>query len=185
LSCEYTSLAKWNFKVRRRKRSRAFAPKRLQGTSRQVSGDRFHSPSKEKEIVGVESAGTEQLADQSYFPAAAEEDQFAALPSMHGLDDTARERNAERCLNAFSVSGTFAPSVIVATGNRFTDWVETKFPEAIWLTEIPVTANRAAGGKWNGTLDLVLELSDSSLVIIDHKSAPIRRQHCEAKAMAY
>ena len=165
-------------------------------TSRQVFGDRFHSPSKEKEIVGVESAGTEQLAGQSYFPSAAEEDQFAAigdavhsyfaaLPSMRGLDDTARERIAERCLNAFSVSGTFAPSVIVATGNRFTDWVETKFPEAIWLTEIPVTANRAAGGKWNGTLDLVLELSDGSLVIIDHKSAPIRRQHCEAKAMAY
>ena len=165
-------------------------------TGRQVFGDRFHSPSKEGEGAGVESVRTEQLVGQSYFPAAAEEDQFAAigdavhsyfaaLPSMRGLDDAARERVAERCLNAFSVSGTFAPSVIVATGNRFTDWVDEKFPEARWLTEIPVTANRATGGKWNGTLDLVLEISDGSLVIIDHKSAPLRRQYCEAKAETY
>jgi len=158
--------------------------------------NRFYSPSQETAEQGAESIRTQQLAGQSYFPASAEEDQysaigdavhsyFAALPSMRGLDDPARERVAERCLNAFSISGTFAPSVIVETGNRFIDWVGTKFPEARWLTEIPVTANRAAGGKWNGTLDLVLELSDGSLVIIDHKSAPIRRQYCEAKAMTY
>lgn len=158
--------------------------------------DRFHSPSQENARPGVECIRTEQLAGQSYFPDAAEEDQFAAigdavhsyfaaLPSMRTLSDAEKERVAERCLNAFSVSGSFAPSVIVATGNRFIDWVDSKFPDARWLTEIPVTATRAAGGKWNGTLDLVLELSDETFVIIDHKSAPIRRQHCEAKAATY
>jgi hypothetical protein len=30
-----------------------------------------------------------------------------------------------------------------------------------------------------------LELPDRKLVIIDHKSAPIRRSHCEAKALQY
>ncbi|MDB4396477.1 UvrD-helicase domain-containing protein [bacterium] len=158
--------------------------------------DRFHSPSQETASSRVESIRTEQLAGQSYFPTAVEEDQFsaignavhsyfAALPSMRGLDDPGKERVAERCLNAFSVSGSFAPSVIVATGNRFIDWVESKFPEAQWLTEIPVTAARAAGGKWNGTLDLVLKLSNGTFVIIDHKSAPIRREYCEAKAATY
>ena len=93
---------------------------------------------------------------------------------MHSLGDAEKERVAERCLNAFSVSGTFAPSVIVATGNRFIDWVESKFPEAQWLTEVPVTAARADGGQWNGTLDLMLKLLDGTFVIIDHKSAPIR-----------
>jgi len=158
--------------------------------------DRFHSPSQETAGAGVESIRTEQLAGQSYFPVDTEEDQFssigdavhsyfAALPSMHSLGDAEKERVAERCLNAFSVSGTFAPSVIVATGNRFIDWVESKFPEAQWLTEIPVTAARAEGGQWNGTLDLMLKLLDGTFVIIDHKSAPIQRQYCEAKAATY
>lgn len=158
--------------------------------------NRFHSPSQETASSGVENIRTEQLAGQAYFPTAVEEDQFssigdavhsyfAALPSMRGLEDTAKERVAERCLNAYSVSGSFAPSVIVATGNRFIDWVESKFPEAQWLTEIPVTAARVAGGKWNGTLDLVLELPDGTRIVIDHKSAPIRRQYCAAKAATY
>lgn len=157
---------------------------------------RFHSPSQITSVAGVTAVNIEQLAGQSYFPAAAEEDQytaigdavhsyFAALPSMRTLDDTVKERVAERCLNAFSVSGTFAPSVIVATGNRFVDWMDSKYPGAQWLTEIPITTARAAGGNWNGTVDLVLELADGTFVIIDHKSAPIRRQYCEAKAATY
>ena len=164
--------------------------------SQQEFVDRFHSPSQETAGAGVESIRTEQLAGQSYFPVDTEEDQFssigdavhsyfAALPSMHSLGDAEKERVAERCLNAFSVSGTFAPSVIVATGNRFIDWVESKFPEAQWLTEVPVTAARADGGQWNGTLDLMLKLLDGTFVIIDHKSAPIQRQYCEAKAATY
>ena len=160
------------------------------------SDRRFHSPSQEVATVGGESIRTEQLKGQSYFPAAAEDEQFsaigdavhsyfAALPSIRLLTDAQKAKVAERCLNAFSVSGLFAPLDIVTTGNRFVDWVDAKFPGAEWFTEIPVTAARLSGGNWNGTLDLVLELSDGAIVIIDHKSAPIRRQHCEAKAASY
>jgi ATP-dependent exoDNAse (exonuclease V) beta subunit len=46
-------------------------------------------------------------------------------------------------------------------------------------------APRSAGGQWNGTLDLLLELTDGKVVIIDHKSAPIRREHCAAKASTF
>jgi ATP-dependent exoDNAse (exonuclease V) beta subunit len=157
---------------------------------------RFYSPSAETGTAASESMRTEQLAGQAYFPGALEEHQystigdamhsyFAALPSISSLSETEKERVAERCLNAFSVSGAFAPSVIVATGNRFADWVESKFPGARWLTEFPITTTRAAGGRWNGTLDLVLELADGTLVVIDHKSAPIRRQYCAEKAATY
>lgn len=159
-------------------------------------GMRFHSPSSETEAAKAESMRTEELAGQAYFPESLEEHQysavgdavhryFAALPSIISLSQAEKERVAERCLNAFSVSGSFAPAVIVATGDRFVDWVESKFPGARWLTEVPVTTDRKAGGRWNGTLDLVLEVSDGTFVIIDHKSAPIRRQHCAAKAASY
>lgn len=157
---------------------------------------RFYSPSAETGTAEPEFMRTEQLAGQAYFPETLEEHQysaigdavhryFAALPSIGSLGQTEKEQVAERCLNAFSVSGVFAPSVIVATGNRFADWVESKFPGARWLTEVPITTTRTAGGRWNGTLDLVLELVDGTLVIIDHKSAPIRRTHCAAKAATY
>jgi hypothetical protein len=157
---------------------------------------RFHSPSSETEATEVESIRTEELAGQACFPESLEEHQysavgdavhsyFAALPSIISLGQAEKERVAERCLNAFSVSGSFAPAVIVATGDRFVDWVESKFPGARWLTEVPITTDRKAGGRWNGTLDLVLEVSEGTFVIIDHKSAPIRRQHCAAKAATY
>ena len=157
---------------------------------------RFHSPSQIPSIAGVKAVNAEQLAGQSYFPAAVEEDQFsaigdavhsyfAALPSLDTLDDTAKERVAERCLNAFSVSGTFSPADIVATGNRFVEWVDSKYPKARWLVEVPVATARVAGGNWNGTVDLVLQLTGGTRVIIDHKSAPIKRQHCEAKAATH
>ena len=35
------------------------------------------------------------------------------------------------------------------------------------------------------TIDLVLQLADGSVAIVDHKIAPIRRQHCANKAAEY
>ena len=40
-------------------------------------------------------------------------------------------------------------------------------------------------GTWNGTLDLTLEQPDGTVVVFDHKSAPIRRSSCDAKATQY
>jgi hypothetical protein len=48
-----------------------------------------------------------------------------------------------------------------------------------------MTAPRKAGGQWFGTGDLLLQLPDGDVVIIDHKSAPIRREHCPAKAATF
>ena len=48
-----------------------------------------------------------------------------------------------------------------------------------------MTVTRTDGGHWNGAIDLLLELSDGRGVVIDHKSAPIRRTHCEAKAAGF
>ena len=110
---------------------------------------------------------------------------FATLPSMSGFDNQQKEAIAERCLSSYSVSGLLDSSAIVSSGDRFCEWVATKFPNARWLTEVPVTVSRSEGGHWNGAIDLLLELSDGRVVVIDHKSAPIRRKHCEAKAAMF
>jgi ATP-dependent exoDNAse (exonuclease V) beta subunit len=37
----------------------------------------------------------------------------------------------------------------------------------------------------NGAIDLLLELQDGQVVVIDHKSTPIRRELCAAKAATF
>ncbi|MCA9066502.1 MAG: hypothetical protein KDA96_25715, partial [Planctomycetaceae bacterium] len=154
---------------------------------------RFHSPSS---AVAQETGTTleaQTLAGSSHFPSGADESHYAAignavhsylaaLPSMRSLDESGRERVAERCLGAFYVTGLLAPSVLVATGERFQDWVDATYPGAVWHVEIPATGPRAAGGTWNGTIDLLLQLPNGEAIIIDHDRTPIRREHCEAKA---
>lgn len=160
---------------------------------------RFISPSQvqveadEAEAAKLEST---ELAGGSYFPEGLDEENYssfgdaihaymAALPSLIGVDALRKQTVALRCLAAYSIDGKLAPSVLVATGDRFVQWVNETFPAATWRVEVPTVAARAAGGLWNGTLDLILELSDGTVVVIDHKSAPIRRANCESKARQY
>ena len=92
---------------------------------------------------------------------------------------------AARCLSAFSVTGILSPVDVVASGDRFLKWVEHRYPGAQWHAEVVASGPRAAGGRWHGAIDLLLRLADGSVVIIDHKSAPIRREHCLAKAQQF
>jgi hypothetical protein len=139
---------------------------------------------------------TLHLSGASHFPSGANEDQYAAigdavhaymasLPSLRSLNDKERECIAERCLAAFSVTGLLDPAVLVSAGERFCVWVQEACPGARWHTEVAMTAPRAAGGQWLGTGDLVLDLAEGDCVIVDHKSAPIRREHCAAKAATF
>ena len=67
---------------------------------------------------------------------------------------------------------------------RFYQWIEKNYPNAAWHTELPVSGPRSEGGQWVGTVDLCLQLPDGTIVLIDHKSAPVRRNQCAAKAAA-
>ena len=157
---------------------------------------RFHSPSQAPKASDDARFETEDLPGPSHFPTGADEDQYAsigdavhsylaALPSMLSQSDSEKEVVAERCLSAFSVTGILSPSVLVSSGERFREWVEKNYPGAQWHVEIAANGPRAAGGDWNGTIDLVLQLPSGEVVVIDHKSAPIQRRHCAAKALQF
>ena len=157
---------------------------------------RYHSPSQQTADQADAAFRMTELPGPSHFPSGANEDQYAAignavhsylasLPSTRSLSNKEKERVAERCLSAFSATGILSPSVLVSTGERFCEWVEQNYPDARWHTEITMTAPRSAGGQWFGTGDLLLQLPDGDIVIVDHKSAPIRREHCLAKAATF
>jgi ATP-dependent exoDNAse (exonuclease V) beta subunit len=154
---------------------------------------RFHSPSQATAEPGAATFQTEELPGPSHFPTGADETQYAAigdavhsylaaLPSMRSLSHAEQESIAERCLSAFSVTGILAPAVLVSSGERFVQWVETRYPRAQWHVETTVCGTRSAGGEWSGTIDLLLQLASGEVVVIDHKSAPLQRRHCAAKA---
>jgi len=157
---------------------------------------RFHSPSKELADQFDVVPQIQELPGPSYFPSGAEEHQcvgignavhsyLAALPSVRSLCDEDKNRVAGRCLSGYSVTGLLAPAVLVLVGRRFCGWVEENYPKAQWHTEVVVTAPRATGGQWSGIADLLLQLPDGDIIVIDHKSAPIRREQCLVKAAAF
>ncbi|MDA8967789.1 UvrD-helicase domain-containing protein [bacterium] len=158
---------------------------------------RFHSPSSiAPEQKDDCSFSVTELPGGSHFPESLQEKDYAAfgdavhsylaaLPSLQNAGSLQKETVASRCLSAFFVDGLLSPTVLVATGERFKQWVDETFPGAVWRPEISAIADRVGGGSWKGTLDLVLELPDQSVILIDHKSAPIQRQHCENKARQY
>ncbi|MEM7166120.1 MAG: UvrD-helicase domain-containing protein [Planctomycetota bacterium] len=99
---------------------------------------------------------------------------FAALPSLRALDDNQRAAVAAGCLRAHNHDGVLAASVLVAAGQSWQEWINSRHGECRSWTETPITAPRAPGAaatQWHGNIDLLLERSDGRFVVVDHKSA--------------
>lgn len=157
---------------------------------------RYRTPTSEKWNEPAITFRIDHLRGTSYFPSAAKEEHYvgigdavhaymASLPSLEGLPTEKKTAVALRCLTGFDVNGLLTPDVLVACGDRFSDWVNNTFPGAEWATEVPVTVPHAEHGQWNGTIDLLLSLPGGDAVLVDHKSAPIRRAACLAKATTF
>jgi len=160
-----------------------------------VSPARCHSPSKAP-TVAVISVTETPLPGEQFFPAKTDEathtkignavhSYMAALPSLRGARDELRTKVAERCLAAFGITGLIPVSFIVSAGQRFVAWVDANYPRATWHTETSVSSPRPQRGQWAGTVDLLLELQTGEVVVIDHKSAPVRRDACIRKSEEY
>lgn len=158
--------------------------------------DRYHRPSEAPVPKTSANFRVEHLPGPSYFPSGAKEEQFvsigdavhaylAAMPSMTALPQDKRVSVAARCIAAFSVGGFILPTDLVDAGDRFVAWIRDKYPGATWHTETFVSSPREGGGQWTGSVDLLLQLPDGDVVVVDHKSAPIRREHCANKAATY
>ena len=160
------------------------------------STPRFRSPSTAKAPDDGFMFESTSLPGDSFFPGTTDESQFvaighavhaylAALPSLLTIDTSTKTAVAERCLAAYEVTGLIPASILVASGDRFCNWVNATYPGATWYAEVPVSAPIETGGQWDGAIDLILKVPSGSLVIIDHKSAPIRRESCSKKAAEY
>jgi len=110
---------------------------------------------------------------------------FASLPSVKNLSENDKQHVAERCLRAFNMEALISVGDLLTMGKYLCSWVEQKYGQVQWLTELAITSPRALGGQWNGTIDLLLKLPDDEVVIVDHKGSPIRQNECQKKASSF
>ena len=156
---------------------------------------RYRTPTSEELLTPASVFRVDHLPGTAHFPSAAKENQYASignavhtymasLPSLAGATDQ-KNAVALRCLTGFGVNALLTPDILVKCGDRFVSWVDENFPGAQWTTEVPVTAPHAETGQWNGTIDLLLWLPNGEVVLVDHKSAPLRRADCLSKAATF
>jgi ATP-dependent exoDNAse (exonuclease V) beta subunit len=160
-----------------------------------VHGPRYWSPSEAEAAVPPEAVTLEALFGEPVFPKMEDAEEAAlgnavhtyltALPSLEDLPANERRQVAARCLQGFGAEALIAADQLVSMGERLSAWVVKTYPGAIWHTEMPVTAPRNGGGQWNGMIDLLLRLSSGEVVVIDHKTSPIRADQCAAKAATF
>ena len=157
---------------------------------------RFQSPSQAVVAKSRMTFHKQDLPGAAFFPSGNDEQNhsaighavhsyLAALPSLTAAGESHRLTVAERCLQTHCVSGVIPASVLVSAGERFCDWVKASYPDAVWHVEVPVSGPRLDGGTWVGAVDLILQLNATEIVVVDHKSAPIRREHCAQKAAEF
>jgi ATP-dependent exoDNAse (exonuclease V) beta subunit len=159
---------------------------------------RWYNPSHQRtEMTAAELTVTvETLSDTPLFPEIKDDAQYnslgnavhaylASLPSTVTLGIDYIEALALRCLKGWDAQTILSTNELAAMGERFREWINHRYPGAVWHTEVPMTAPKSDGGQWKGVLDLALELDGGEIVLIDHKSSPVRHDQCSDKAVTF
>jgi ATP-dependent exoDNAse (exonuclease V) beta subunit len=108
----------------------------------------------------------------------------ADLPELEGAQ---RRAVATRLLDAAELRALLAPEALVQAGDNLRNWVQGRWPDAVWHREISVAAcidSSAGARRVRGTIDLLLETPEG-VVLIDHKSYPGASDTWAAKAAEF
>lgn len=100
------------------------------------------------------------------------------------LSPEERLARASRLLGAAELIAVLAPDALIQAGDNLRAWIKSRWPDAVWRREVPVTAvvaSAAGARRIAGTIDLLLDLPEG-VVLIDHKSYPGARDTCATKA---
>lgn len=91
---------------------------------------------------------------------------------------------ASECLARWGVAEVLSAADLVGMSARFTAWVESRWPGAVWHRELPLSHRLSDGSLVLGVADLVLETRDG-LVLVDHKTFPGGREQAVEAARGY
>lgn len=91
-----------------------------------------------------------------------------------GLAPQVRLAVARRLLASSGLLGLLSPESLLQSGDSLRNWVDSRWPEALWKREIAIDATVATSHgrrRIRGTIDLLLD-TPAGAVIIDHKTYP-------------
>jgi len=95
-----------------------------------------------------------------------------------------RREMARGLLQRWGVPSALAPDDMLVASDRLQQWVEERFPGAVWHREWPLLHRQPSGTIVRGTADLVLEHA-GGFTVVDHKSFPGSADRAVARAQAY
>lgn len=100
------------------------------------------------------------------------------------LDVAARRALATGLLQRWGVEGALGPDDLLLASDRLRQWVDTRYPGAVWHREWPLLHRQANGTIVRGTADLVLEHA-AGFAVIDHKSFPGSAEQAAVRAASF
>jgi len=103
------------------------------------------------------------------------------------LSQEQRLERAARLLGTAELLGAMTPQSLLDAGDRLRNWVASRWPDAKWHREIPISATVMLPGgarRIIGVIDLLLEIPDG-VVLVDHKSFPGGRSALSSKAVEF
>jgi hypothetical protein len=112
--------------------------------------------------------------------------------AMHGflaadrptLDVEERRAIAAGLLARWGVDFALRPDDLLRASDRLRQWVDTRWPGAIWHREWPLLHRQPHGTIVRGTADLVIEHAHG-FAVIDHKSFPGTAEQAAMRALGY
>ena len=136
--------------------------------------------------IGMQVAETVALGGR--LPLAGSPDMARLGDALHrflAADDPDAERSirlalADRLLSAWQLSA-LSPDACLIAADRLRAFIDTRYPQAVWRHEWPLTAI-LNGQRVRGQIDVLLECRDR-LAIIDHKSFPGRPETWHERAL--
>jgi len=108
----------------------------------------------------------------------------ADYPELSGAE---RNDLGTRLLASAGLDASFTTESLISASDSLRDFVEKRWPGAIWHREVPISAALDSPHglrRIEGTIDLLLE-TPAGYVVIDHKSFPGRADHWAARALEY
>jgi hypothetical protein len=95
-----------------------------------------------------------------------------------------RRTIAAELLRRWGVSFALQPDDLLRASDRLRQWIDGRWPGAVWHREWPLLHRQSTGTIVRGTADLVIEHADG-YAVIDHKSFPGTAEQASRRALGY
>lgn len=156
---------------------------------------RYTSPSEDTEEPGEWTLTPEELPEPHPFEDPVDSRNWEALgnavhaflagfTSCSELDRNRIVSIAERCLKTHEVPGVLAPSSLVEAARRFHTWLQNRYPDSDWATEVPVSAS-IRNSQAVGAIDVLIQDEQGRYIIVDHKIKPVPKSMWVETASQY